>query len=649
MVRPTKKRSIVWEFFDTCENDKVRCRKCNTELKFFKNTTNLHDHIKRKHDLQLKSLLGESPEKELPVQQENTATYDTTNIPSGSGNSSSTYVQSTPSAEVSRHTLSPPPKKRMKQLRLSSTSKCVFSEEEANKIDMRLVHMIALDFQPMSIVEDEGFRLYSNSLKPEYTLPSRKTLSEVLIPAEYNNIKVRLLKLLEETNYLSITTDLWSSGSNKSYITVTGHFIHEFKFHSVVLATEEIKTSHTGENISKAISTVLEKFNITDKVVTAVTDNGSNMKKAISDELKKHNHFCVAHTINLSVQDAIGMNVQFSSILTKCRALVTYFKKSNVAAYKLREVQQQMGLPVLALVQDVATRWNSELMMLERLLELKLPVTVALASLTNAERNLESEEWNAIQEVIAIFKPVLSVTEKLSGELYPTMSLVVPIIRGLQKSLQKKITNTSIAMQLKLSLIDVINRRLGNLESNRFVGKATFLDPRFKKSGFGNEENANNIHRLIVEELSGILAKERNLTAPPETAPTPIVPTSTEVTDEDEIWEEFDQKIASRTSTITPTTTATLIVKQYVEMSYIDRKEDPIEFWKKHHSTFKDLYKLVCKYLCIPATSVPAERIFSIAGLITNDRRNRLGSEKIDQIIFLNRNIKSFSTCDFLK
>lgn len=76
--------------------------------------------------------------------------------------------------------------------------------------------------------------------------------------------------MLEQIDHISIATDLWSSSSVKAYITVTGHFIHDFQFYSIVLATEEVKDAHTSDNISKAIHTVLEKFNVTTKVVTIV-------------------------------------------------------------------------------------------------------------------------------------------------------------------------------------------------------------------------------------------------------------------------------------------------------------------------------------------------------------------------------------------
>jgi hypothetical protein len=50
------------------------------------------------------------------------------------------------------------------------------SVAKQDQIDIALAKMIATDFQPFSIVEHRGFRKYSNSLNPMYTIPSRKTL-----------------------------------------------------------------------------------------------------------------------------------------------------------------------------------------------------------------------------------------------------------------------------------------------------------------------------------------------------------------------------------------------------------------------------------------------------------------------------------------
>ncbi|KAJ8884946.1 hypothetical protein PR048_011142 [Dryococelus australis] len=56
--------------------------------------------------------------------------------------------------------------------------------------------MIALDFQPYSIVEDQGFRSLIATLEPKYVLPSRKQFPAKIIPELYRkecSVKVFLV------------------------------------------------------------------------------------------------------------------------------------------------------------------------------------------------------------------------------------------------------------------------------------------------------------------------------------------------------------------------------------------------------------------------------------------------------------------------
>lgn len=123
--------------------------------------------------------------------------------------------------------------------------------------------------------------------------------------------------------------------------------------------------------------------------------------------------------------------MELNKLLTKCRNLVTHFKQSSLSAYKLREIQEQMGLKDLKLKQDVPIRWNSGIIMMERLSKMKIPLSAALSALTSAPKNLEASEWVTIDDCIAILKPFVFLTEDLSGQTYPTVSRITPLIKGL--------------------------------------------------------------------------------------------------------------------------------------------------------------------------------------------------------------------------
>jgi len=519
--------------------------------------------------------------------------------------------------------------RRCRQLKLyGSTEGNNLTDEVKNSIDESLIKMIVTDYQPLSLVENSGFLEYSKKLQPLYKVPSRKTLTTKLLPNEYNKIVTILKKMLENVACLSITTDIWTSDNNIAYLTVTCHFIYDDRLYSPVLATREMRESHTGVNIANLLSDILNTWGIKDKIVTIVSDNGSNIKNAINVHLCKHHHPCVAHTLNLSINEAIMSNKDFLDVLKKCRTLVGHFKHSVFASEKLKELQTQMGLPVLKVIQDVSTRWNSSVHMLDRLVQIKAPLSAAMTFLPRAPDLLTALDWELITDCLPILKPFDIMTVELSGEIYPTLSSVIPLVRGLQHTLKSIITNTTAGNALQKIVIDVIGRRLGILECDKIVAKSTFLDPRFKKAGFGLIENANNTEKLLIEELSYILNNKQQ----EDTCSVPINVES------NVLWKQFDTKVSQVRSTLSTGITASLIIRQYLEMPYLNRKQSPLDFWKKNKNTFPELYMLQMKYLSVPATSVPSERVFSKAGQITNDRRNRLHPKNLDFIIFLNRN-----------
>jgi len=208
--------------------------------------------------------------------------------------------------------------------------------------------------------------------------------------------------MLENVNDVLITTDMWTSDCTRSYITVTCHFIFNDSLYSPVLATEEVKKSHTGENIASALSNIFNEWNISNKIVNIVSDNGANIRHTINDHLLKYHHPCVAHTLNLSVNESINQNTEFLRVLKICQAIVGHFKHSNLATEKLKEFQKQMGLPELKVKQYVSTRWNSSLIMIERLIQIKNPLYAAMSSLRRAPNCLTANDWDIITDYAPI-------------------------------------------------------------------------------------------------------------------------------------------------------------------------------------------------------------------------------------------------------
>ncbi|XP_008180205.1 zinc finger BED domain-containing protein 4-like [Acyrthosiphon pisum] len=104
------------------------------------------------------------------------------------------------------------------------------------------------------------------------------------------------------------------------------------------------------------------------------------------------------------------------------------------------------------------------------------------------------------------------------------------------------------------------------------------------------------------------------------------------------IWETIDTSIAKLIPSGTSKSRAIIEVQRYLEDGMLKRNMDPLKWWQEHKYNYPYLHILAKQTLCCLGTSVPCERIFSKAGLILNDRRCRLKSEKVEMLLFLNYN-----------
>ena len=53
---------------------------------------------------------------------------------------------------------------------------------QQSRLTRRLGEMIAIDLRPFSTVENEGFQAFVHELDPRFDIPSRRTMTDVIIP-----------------------------------------------------------------------------------------------------------------------------------------------------------------------------------------------------------------------------------------------------------------------------------------------------------------------------------------------------------------------------------------------------------------------------------------------------------------------------------
>ena len=72
------------------------------------------------------------------------------------------------------------------------------------------------------------------------------------------------------------------------------------------------------------------------------------------------------------------------------------------------------------------------------------------------------------------------------------------------------------------------------------------------------------------------------------------------------------------------------------------RSNDVMEWWSNNEGNFPTVSKMAFKYLAIPASSAPSERVFSQLKLILERKRWRMDSARLERVLLLRCN-KNFS------
>ena len=67
--------------------------------------------------------------------------------------------------------------------------------------------------------------------------------------------------------------------------------------------------------------------------------------------------------------------------------------------------------------------------------------------------------------------------------------------------------------------------------------------------------------------------------------------------------------------------------------------DDLLSFWRRKKNDFPTIAAIARRVLAIPAANTSVERLFSSSKIIIGDRRTRLGAEKIDKLMFLQKNL----------
>ncbi|XP_061758149.1 E3 SUMO-protein ligase ZBED1-like [Nerophis ophidion] len=591
---PRTLKSDVWRYFgfyrgkNGLDRTHAICRLCNAKVEYFGNTSNPRAHLDRQHP-------ELSEEKDHPQ---------------------------TPTTE---------------QRTLHHFTKLPFSSERAKKITRSIACFIAKDLRPYSAVEREGFRFMIKTIEPRYDIPSRSVFTNNIVPSLYRETKLNVGKAVTIASRVALTCDHWISRTTESYATFTAPYITEWG------------------------------LMLTDLVI--VTDNAPNMTTAM--QLDELTHItCYAHTLNLAAQKALKIGT-LSQVLGRIRQITGYFHRSTIAREALKASQAEKGITDNTLITDFTTRWNRAHDMVERFLKHLPAICAALVSpgvrkYNTADTSMLSDaEIKYAEDMAMTLRPLKDATKIMSEDSSPTLSVIAPLNTQLLHDTKGDLADPPHVRDIKRAVHDHLVTRYSSEKTKNLLHMAFALDPRSKVLPFfAGHEQLDIIHARLITEAAALKIpayyylpiiflwtkiKHIFLAGTGEANSSPVEPESgqeegpapkrrtTSATLVNLLGKTFTE---DRIDTKSASTRAEEELKKYLEEPAHSLTEDPLDWWKFKESDVPLLAKLAKRFLCIPGTSVAAERVFSTAGDVVTAQRSCLSPEHVDHLIFLQKNLQ---------
>ena len=178
-------------------------------------------------------------------------------------------------------------------------------------------------------------------------------------------------------------------------------------------------------------------------------------------------------------------------------------------------------------------------------------------------------------------------------------------------------------------IIKSLNHYWKEPDSNALI--STILDPRYKDLEFLSDEQLKMKTEINLQSLYDDLKFELN---PGEELST-VIPVTKEIK-EDSIFSTLHRNESQRKRKANE-------VNNYLNdniTELADPNTNPFKWWNENKQRFPVLAILARKYLSIPATSVPSERLFSDAGNNMTNKRTHLNPKFFQEILFIKRNSK---------
>lgn len=376
--------------------------------------------------------------------------------------------------------------------------------EDKKKLLYSCTGWTILNLVPFTTINSKGFEnvsqnlidigeKYGSKVDIKDLMPCRTTVSKNVITL-YNHFLPSIKEDIRNIDAGSITSDLWSDQFKRlAYISVTVHYFQNDTLIDRTIAVKHMDYDRqTGENILAKLTEIVEFYGSEMNKFVYVTDRGSNFKVALKDFDQIN---CSAHILNNVLNAATKESAEFKNMLSKCKSLVKFFKKSTNLQWKLQTTLKAAS----------ETRWNSNLAMFSSIKENYTEVCQVLQN-KNLMEKLDGIRLNSLNESITFLENFQFVLEELQASSKPTLYLCIPFYYKLISACDLSGNESPMLKEFKQNICKrLIETWKPLLQINHLA--ATFLYPKCKKLPMFSPEKRKEVRdhiATISNRLSGV-------------------------------------------------------------------------------------------------------------------------------------------------
>ncbi|XP_044300461.1 E3 SUMO-protein ligase ZBED1-like [Varanus komodoensis] len=584
-------QSRYWTFFGfqgdaygrILDKSKIICKLCGVRLSYSGNTTNLRQHLIYKHRCEYNQLVGAQ---------------------------ATALDKGVPGAGECRVSRAPAP---------GRTTRAV-------------ADFIVLDLMPVEVVEGDGFGQMLGVLDPSYKPPDATSLAHTVLKDMYSQVKGKIWELVRALPQCSLSLDIWRHSSALTYLTLAVHYVDDcFEAQARVLSSRPIPEEPGAESLAEALAEAAEAWGVRESASYTVGGLGPAAQQAAA-ALGWTSLPCIGQALRAAMEAVLSQPAA-QSALERLRRMASWALAGAGRSEKLWAQEPLLQAHLNRFLQD-GGKWHSVYAVLQGLLEHSEP----LAGLgPDGEATLHPQDWAALQDTVKVLKPMAIATSTFTKDPFPSLSLVKPVLTSLlYKHLVASDWDSALALEAKAAARKELNRHFSSPEVNQALNLACALDPRFRGLDFlSHADRVETLHLLKTEasrlaETPALTAGLPDVASPPAKLPKQDAGIEFLLGD---LCGLHGAPGASSTHQQAEQETASFQTSKASALA-----QEPLQWWKTHHTQYPLLARAARQLLGVPATSVPASWLFGSTGDAIHTKRQALTPEHVDVLVFLHGN-----------